>query len=302
MSAPPPIPEKLRDLMAEIGPRWAQDKGGNVKRMVEAFTEVLKSSPKDGIEVTSDIAYGDHPRQRFDLFVPRQAKRTGAALIFVHGGAFIEGHRNRTDEIYSNVLHYFARHGIVGINMGYRLADDTPYPGATEDVAAVVEWLRGRAADFGVDPARIFLMAHSAGAAHAGSYAYDKRLQPADGPHIAGFIVVSGRVRADNLPENPNARRVETYYGPDASRYDDFSPVSHVGPDSVPTFVAMGEYENPLLDVYCLELAHRLAVAKRRAPPVMRLPGHNHTSMIAHFNTAEDQLGRAILEFIERPT
>jgi acetyl esterase/lipase len=302
MTEPPAIPETLRALMAEIGPRWAEDKGGNVRRMIDEFTAVLKDSPKDGIEVTRDIAYGGHPRQRFDLFLPPRGRRTGAALVFVHGGAFIEGHRNRTDEIYSNVLYYFARHGVVGINAGYRLADDTPYPGASLDVASVVEWLRGRAAEFAVDPARLFLMGHSAGAAHAGSYAYDKRLQPEGGPHIAGFIVVSGRVRADNLPENPNAKRVETYYGPDASRYDDLSPVSHVGPDSVPTFVAMGEYENPLLDVYCLELAHRLAAAKRRAPPVMRLTGHNHTSMIAHFNTAEDALGRAILEFIERPT
>lgn len=302
MTVPPPIPETLRALMAEIGPRWAEDKGGNVRRMVEAFTELLKSAPKDGIEVTRDIAYGDHPRQRFDLFLPPRAKRTGAALLFVHGGAFIEGHRNRTDEIYSNVLYYFARHGLVGVNVGYRLADDTPYPGASEDVGAAVAWMRGHAAEFGVDPARLFLMGHSAGAAHAGSYAYDERLQPPGGPGIAGMIVVSGRVRADNLPENPNAKRVETYYGPDATRYDDLSPVTHVGPGSVPTFVAMGEYENPLLDVYCLELAYRLADAKRRAPPVMWLKGHNHTSMIAHFNTAEDRLGRAILEFIERPT
>jgi acetyl esterase/lipase len=302
MTAPPPIPETLRALMAEIGPRWAEDKGGNVRRMIDAFTELLKSAPKEGIEVTRDIAYGDHPRQRFDLFLPPRAKRTGASLLFVHGGAFIEGHRNRTDEIYSNVLYYFARHGVVGVNVGYRLADDTPYPGASEDVGAAVAWMRGHAAEFGADPARLFLMGHSAGAAHAGSYAYDKRLQPPGGPGIAGMIVVSGRVRADNLPENPNAKRVETYYGPDAARYDDLSPVTHVGPGSVPTFVAMGEYENPLLDVYCLELAYRLAAAKRRAPPVMWLKGHNHTSMIGHFNTAEDHLGRAILEFIERPT
>ena len=30
---------------------------------------------------------------------------------------------------------------------------------------------------------------------------------------LAGSIVVSGRVRADNLPTNPNARKVEAYYG-----------------------------------------------------------------------------------------
>ena len=27
----------------------------------------------------------------------------------------------------------------------------------------------------------------------------------------------------------------------------------------------------------------------------LRLPGHNHTSMIAHFNTAEERVGRAMI-------
>jgi hypothetical protein len=28
------------------------------------------------------------------------------------------------------------------------------------------------------------------------------------------------------------------------------------------------------------------------------MAGHNHTSMVAHFNTAEDLLGRQILQFM----
>jgi hypothetical protein len=60
----------------------------------------------------------------------------------------------------------------------------------------------------------------------------------------------------------------------------------------------MAEFENPLIDVYCLELAHRLAAVKGHAPPVMWLPGHNHTSIIGHFNTAEDQLGASIRQFM----
>jgi acetyl esterase len=50
--------------------------------------------------------------------------------------------------------------------------------------------------------------------------------------------------------------------------------------------------------VYCLELAYRVALAARRAPQVLRLDGHNHTSMIAHINTADDRLGQAMREFI----
>ncbi|MGV3638759.1 MAG: efflux RND transporter permease subunit, partial [Flavobacteriales bacterium] len=51
------------------------------------------------------------------------------------------------------------------------------------------------------------LMSHSAGAAHAGSYAYDPAFSSGAKP-LAGMIVVSGRVRIDNLKENPNAKKV----------------------------------------------------------------------------------------------
>lgn len=298
----PEIPDALRALMAEVGPRWGTNPAAHVKLMVERFSEVLKQAPKDGVTVRGGITYGPHPRQIFDLFTPDEARSGRAALVFVHGGAFLDGHPNRTEQIYSNVLQYFARHGIVGINTGYRLAGDAKYPGATEDVASVIQWVRDHADELGVDASRIFLMGHSAGAAHAGSYAYDERLQPSSGPGIAGFIVVSGRVRAETLPENPNAHKVAAYYGTtDAAKLDDVSPVGHVCADSVPTFVAWAEYENPLIDLHCTELVHRLAAAKGRSPPVFWLPGHNHTSAIGHFNTAEDDLGRALLEFIANP-
>jgi acetyl esterase/lipase len=217
----------------------------------------------------------------------------------VHGGAFVEGHRNRSAEIYANVLTYFARQGVVGINMGYRLAPEAPYPEATRDVASVIGWVRRNAAELGVDPNRIFLMGHSAGGAHAGSYAYDRRLQPSGGHGLAGLVIVSGRMRADNRPDNPNAAKVAAYYR-DAD-LDDVSPVAHVDAASVPTFVAWAQYENPLIDVYCAELVYRLAAAKGKSPPVVFLPGHNHTSSIAHLNTADEALGSAIRAFIENP-
>ncbi len=299
---PPDIPSDLRRLMAEIGPRWSTDHAANIKLMIGQFTALLASAPKDGVRVTRDIAYGEHSRQRFDLFRPASDDRRRPMVLFVHGGAFVDGDRNRTAEIYSNVLYFFARHGVVGVNIGYRLAGEARYPGATQDVATVVKWAHEHARDIDVDAARIFLMGHSAGAAHAGSYAYDKRLHPAAGPGLAGLIVVSGRVRAENRAENPNAAKVVAYYGAaDAAGLADVSPLSHVEADSVPTLVAWGEYENPLLDVHCAELVYRLAAAKKRSPPVIWLRGHNHASTIAHINTAEEVLGQAMLEFIADP-
>jgi acetyl esterase len=297
MSQAPAIPESVRALMAEVGPRWSGNTAGNVKLMIEAFTPILKGAPKDGVKVSRDQAYGRHPRQILDVYAP--AGVTDApVVIFVHGGAFVDGERDRTEEIYSNVLYFFARQGIVGINMEFRLAPEAMYPGGAQDVGLAVAWARENVAKHGGDAKKIFIMGHSAGAAHAGLYAYDKRLWPASGVGVAGLIVVSGRVRADNLPENPNAKKVEAYFGTDTKLMEDGSPVNHVNAGSVPTFVAMAEFENPLLDMYCSELIYRLAQAKRRAPPSMWLRGHNHTSIIAHFNTAEDALGRAIVAFV----
>jgi acetyl esterase len=295
------IPSGLRALMAEIGPRWGAATSANVRRMIDEFTRVHEAVPRTSIRESRDLAYGAHPRQRLDIYAPADPGKHRAAVVFVHGGAFTEGDRNRSPEIYANVGRYFARHGILGVNIGYRLAPEIQYPEGSRDVGAALAWIRNQARDFSVDPARIFLMGHSAGAAHAATYAYECRLHPSDGSGLAGLIVVSGRVRADNLPENPNAARVESYYGNNSSDYDSCSPVSHVDSNSLPTLIAWSEFENPLLDVYCAELVHRLGVAKRRSPPVVWMKSHNHTSIIAHIGLDEDALGTALRAFIANP-
>jgi acetyl esterase/lipase len=302
MIRPLPIPPELRALMAEIGPRWSVNRAKNIETMIERFSDVLRLSPRDDVETTLDLPYGPHPRQQIDVYRPTRSSGKCAAVLFVHGGAFIDGHRNRTDMVYSNVPVFFARHGIVGINVGYRLGGDAGYPGATEDVACALSWTQEHADELGIDLQRIFLMGHSAGAAHTGSYAYDRRRQPTNGHGLTGHIVLSGRVRAENLPENPNGEKVVKYYGTsDADQLDDLSPVAHVDANSIPTLVAWGEYENPLIDLHCAELAFRLSQAKRRSPPTVWLRGHNHTSTMAHIGTADELLGAAMLDFIDHP-
>jgi Esterase/lipase len=298
----PEIPAWLRQSMAEVGPRWGTSVQAHVKQMVDGFTQVLRDAPKLGT-VRRNLPYGTDPRQCVDVYFPQQpSDQPRPVLMFVHGGAFVEGEKDRTEEIYGNVLWYFARHGVIGVNVEFRLAPEHRYPSGTQDIAAAVAWVRRNAAELGADPNRIFLMGHSAGGAHAAHYAYDARFQPADGHGLAGLIVVSGRVRAENTPENPNASRVEAYYGKDPQVMEDGSAVNHVTPAVPPTMIAVAEYENPLIDVHCAELFHALARLRRRAPRFVWLAGHNHTSIVAHFNTAEEYLGRQVLEFMAAPT
>src|SRR5690349_2093204 len=101
LTALPPIPPELRALMAELGPRWGENVTANVQRMVEEFSRVLRASPRDGVELRRNIAYGPHERQAFDLYLPEGGGTGRPGLVFVHGGAFVEGHRNRSEEIYA---------------------------------------------------------------------------------------------------------------------------------------------------------------------------------------------------------
>lgn len=297
---PPAIPAELHDLMAQVGPRWGTSVQAHVKLMVQRFSEVLEHAPKEAT-VTRNQAYGDHPRQCLDVYEPLDQRKQRPIVMFIHGGAFVDGDKDRTSEIYSNVLWYFARFGVVGVNVEFRLAPEFGYPSGTQDIAAAVAWVRAHAHEFGGDASRIFLMGHSAGAAHAGHYAYDRSFHPADGPGIAGLVVVSGRVRAENSAENPNASRVEAYYGNSLAFMTSVCAISHVAADSVPTMIAVAEFENPLIDVHCVELLGVLTRLKRRAPPFVWLAKHNHTSIVGHFNTEEDLLGRQILDFIDNP-
>ena len=283
-------------ILDEIGPRWASDIRGHSRRVMEGFSAIHTNTPKAG-SATRDIAYGPHPRHLLDVYAP-PGVRGAPVLIFAHGGAFVQGEKDRTPEIYSNVCWFMTRNRMIGINLEYRLAPEVRYPGVTQDVAAAVQWARTNIERFGGDPTKIFLMGHSAGALHVGSYAYNRRFHLPDGPGVAGLIVLSGRVRAENLPENPMARDVEAYYGDDLQAMEQGSLATHVAPDSVPTLVGIAEYESPLIDVHSAELIHRIAAVQRRAPRFFSLARHNHSSTVAQINTADDSVGPQILEFI----
>ncbi|WP_232077003.1 alpha/beta hydrolase [Variovorax sp. PBL-E5] len=296
MSSPSMVegPQALRALMAEIGPRWALDLRGNSQRVKDAYAPLLASAPKAGIAVARDLAYGTHARQVMDIFTPADAARA-PVVVFVHGGAFVRGDKRASDEIYDNVLYWFARQGCVGVNLEYRLAPEAAYPDGTRDVAQAMAWLKMHVAQHGGDPARMLLVGHSAGGTHVASYAFAPMW--AEGCHAQAVVLVSARLRADQLPGNPNAAGVKAYFGDDASLYEQRSPVSFAAHGTLPALIVTAEFENPLLDVYGLEFAHRMAAARGHAPRYLQMKGHNHMSIVAHFNGGEETLGREIMDF-----
>lgn len=290
-------PEAIERLLRETGPAWQQDIRAAGDRVKAAYLPLLMAAPDDAYEVVRDLSYGTHPRQVLDVYRPHGARRA-PVVMFVHGGAFVRGGKDINAAMYGNVLAWFARQGCVGINVEYRLAPEAAHLEGARDVAAACEWVAHHVEEHGGDADAVCLVGHSAGGTHAASYACDPTLGFM-GRHLRCLVLVSARLQADALPENPNAAGVRAYFGDDTAAYGQLSPMAHAHRLVLPTFIVHAQYENPLLDVYACEFAWRMAQARRIAPRHLSVAGHNHVSVMAHFNSGEQWLGEEILAFFE---
>ena len=290
------LPQAARATMAQIGPIWGKDIRKHRDMVLAAYAPLLRDAPKDGVHVTRDHAYGEHPRQRLDVFGPKGDSRV-PVVAFVHGGAFIRGEKSTAAGIYDNVPYWFARQGFLGINIGYRLAPESTFPGGAEDIALAMAWVVRNVGELGGDPKRIYLMGHSAGATHIATYVADPNVRVKPGDEIRAVVLISGRLGIDILPENPNAAGVRAYFGDDPETYDTRSPMSYAHLFKKPVMIAIAEFENPLLDVYGAEFVWRISRVQKRAPRFIQMRCHNHSSMAMHFNTGDEILGRSIMDF-----
>lgn len=294
------MPPHVLERLAEVGPGWGKDIRGNIAKTLEVYTPILAAMPKDGVTVTRDLAYGEDPRHRLDMFRP-EGNSGVPVVVFLHGGAYVAGERRLNDEVYGNVPMYFARQGMLGVNATYRLAPAAKWPAASQDVATLVRWLKANVASQGGDPNRIYLIGHSAGATHVASYAFIRSLQPPEGTGLAGLVLMSGRYMFDPSPDDPNLKNFQAYFGADRSTYPQQSPINHVKTaPKIPTHIVIAEYDNPDLDTQGAMLMAAYCERDRACPRFTRLEKHNHLSMTFQFNTRDDALGREIVEFIQR--
>ncbi|MFM0284609.1 alpha/beta fold hydrolase [Paraburkholderia sediminicola] len=301
----------LRQRFAQIGPVWGSDINTHRDLVIEAYSPLVAAARDAGesFEVARDMVYGGHERQRLDVFASAQTRETGNAdvVLFVHGGAFLRGSKSFNGLIYDNVSCWFARQGCIALNVEYRLAPEAPYPAGADDVAAALAWARKHVAEFGGNPQRIFLVGHSAGGAHVATYLCDPLFAGLreSASAVAGAVLVSARLAADVLPDNPNAAGVRAYFGADETRYAARSPLTHAAHFDTPLMVVVAEYENPYLDAYGAAFFERVLQARqragdaapKRAPRFMQMLRHNHTSVVAHFDSGETVLGDAMLDF-----
>jgi len=147
--------------------------------------EALKSLAKQqidlvdmtGVEMSERLIPGPKgaPDVRVVIYRPTQAKGPLPAFLHMHGGGMVMG----VPEIKHMSSVEVARDTpCVIVSVDYRLAPETPAPGAVEDCYAALKWLNGAAKELNIDPKRIAIGGESAGgglAASLGLLARDRK-------------------------------------------------------------------------------------------------------------------------------
>lgn len=259
----------------------------------QLFAPLHEREPYAGVRITRDLAYGPDPRHRFDLFVgDPPTGEPEPVLVYAHAGGYVEGDKRLPGTpYYDNVGLWAVRHGMVAVTMNYRLAPAHTWPAGTDDVARLVDRLSGEIGAQRGDPSQMFLMGHSAGAAHIGSYV----ARYTDTP-IAGAILVSGAydfVRSDSP-------RIHVYIGSDRSLYAERSCVEGVAASRVPILVSCAELEPRQFQVQAEILLTAIDARRGRATPSICQPGHTHFSQVFQLNAAgaEGYFSELLLAFI----
>lgn len=179
------------------------------------------------------------------------------AIIFLHGGAWIVGDRDR----FRDEIEEAAWRGFIGVTVTYRLARtgvDQPsvdgFPAPLEDVKAAVRFLRANAKSYRLNPNRIGIAGESAGG------------------HLA--LLAALTTPADGFEGNPaedapssEVQAVVNVFGP-----TDLLALAEENPKARPVLVMLLGAA-PELDPERYRRASPVTYARRNAPPILTIHG-----------------------------
>nr|XP_043605848.1 probable isoprenylcysteine alpha-carbonyl methylesterase ICMEL2 isoform X3 [Erigeron canadensis] len=160
-------------------------------------------------QILRGIVYGDQPRNKLDLYLPKNIDSPKPVMIFVTGGAWIIGYRG-----WGSLLGFqLAERDIIVTCLDYRNFPQGTISDMAEDVSQGISFVCDNIADYGGDPNRIYLMGQSAGAHIASCALLKQAIKESNGEatswklsQIKAYFGLSGGYNLTNLVDHFDRR------------------------------------------------------------------------------------------------
>jgi acetyl esterase/lipase len=192
----------------------------------------------EGISTIRDIAYGTHPKQKFDVYVPEDAKNA-PIIVMLHGGGWTTGDK-ASPLIYINKLNRWGPKGFIIVSTGTRLMPDADVYGQLQDLTQALVTIQKRAAEWGGNPTKLFLMGHSSGGTLVAALSAKPSLVTDLGGKrwLGTFVLDASSLDIERTMRLWHPDMFTYAYGKDASRWPSASPYALIDENAIPYFIA----------------------------------------------------------------
>ncbi|MBL9160163.1 MAG: alpha/beta hydrolase [Verrucomicrobiales bacterium] len=242
--------------------------------------------------VKTDVAYGDHPLQKLDVYLPDSPAKA-PVMVYIHGGGWAKGDKAAVGLKPAS----FNGKGWIFVSVNYRLLPEGKHPANVNDVAIALAKIHDEVAGHGGDPERIFVMGHSAGAHLAALVATNPKPLEKAGKSLKILKgVISLDTNAYDLPTLVGTAMKPFYdsvFGTDPELLKDASPQLHVAAGKgIPPFLicysrGMGRKAEPVRSG-AAETFHA-ALAKEGIPSsIIDASDRNHGEINQWFGREDD--------------
>ncbi|WP_231443902.1 alpha/beta hydrolase [Brevibacterium zhoupengii] len=134
--------------------------GGGVRLWLRPLVFPVPRRPGNVTRI-GGLSYGEHPKQRLDVYRHRNSERTGPVLVYFHGGGYSSGTNRNEGRV---LLHRLAAQGWTCISANYRLRPEAGFDDHLADARSVLQWAHSNAGIHGGDVSKIVMAGSSAGA------------------------------------------------------------------------------------------------------------------------------------------
>lgn len=248
--------------------------------------------PTGELNKTADISYGQFPRNKLDVYTPKNGDtKPKPVVVFYYGGSWDSGGK----EDYLFVAEALTSRGFVAVLPDYRLYPEVKFPDFMDDAAQAFVWTKANISRFGGDPNKMFVMGHSAGAHLAAMLTYDPSFLARAGGNqrdIAGMIGVAGPY--DFLPLK--SERLKIIFGPEEGRSLS-QPINYVAGNEAPALLLHGDNDTIVGPHNSANLARRIREKGGRVEHI-RYPDMDHRAIIVNVS-APFRSGKPVLDQIE---
>lgn len=252
-------------------------------------------SGDDGSERIATEIFAAEQGLQLDVYRGSDAdeKTLRPVVVFFYGGSWDSGKR----QWYAFVGNALARAGYIAVLPDYRQFPNVRFPSFVADAASAVAYVEKRAASWGGDPQKIYLMGHSAGAHIAMLLALDQHYLLAaggDSSRLLGIIGVAGPY--DFLPLKD--ADLVTIFG-DAASQQRSQPINFARTDAPSLLLLHGADDKTVEPANSERLAaQQIAMG---APVSLQLyPDVGHIGILLDLRKKDSRVMRDVAEFIAR--